>query len=203
MKADQEHTIKSYAIIILAAGSSSRLGRPKQLLAYKGKTLLQHAIDAAKGTDAEKVMVVLGSGRELIANQIDDNQIITLENSNWESGLASSIKAGINELKAICPDIDGAILMVCDQPYTDSSILKSLLDKQADTGNAIVGCTYDDTKGIPALFHSSLFPELLALEGDSGAKKLFEKYKKVSSFVSFKLGGIDIDTSEDYKNLAK
>ncbi|SKB27308.1 nucleotidyltransferase family protein [Daejeonella lutea] len=203
MKAQGDYTIKSYAVIILAAGSSSRLGRPKQLLAYRGKTLLQHAIDSAKATKAKQTLVVLGAVKELINNQIDDKGIVRVDNPNWQSGLASSIKAGINALNSNSPNLDAAILMVCDQPFADATILISLLAKQAETGDAIVGCSYDDTKGIPALFHSSLFTDLLSLEGDAGAKKLFDKYKEVSSFVSFKQGGIDIDTSEDYKNLAK
>jgi molybdenum cofactor cytidylyltransferase len=203
MKSASDFSIKSYGIVILAAGSSSRLGRPKQLLAYKGKTLLQHAIDSAKETDARHILVVLGSGKELIENQIDDHEIHSLENPDWQSGLASSIAAGIKELKVVSPNIDAVLLMVCDQPFADASVLKSLVTKQTESGNAIVGCTYDDTKGIPALFHSSFFAELLALQGDTGAKKLFDKYKEVTSFVSFTDGGIDIDTSEDYKNLPK
>src|SRR6478672_7716742 len=103
MKAQGDYTIKSYAVIILAAGSSSRLGRPKQLLAYKGKTLLQHAIDSAKATKAKQILVVLGAVKELINNQIDDKGIVRVDNPNWESGLASSIKAGINALTSKLP----------------------------------------------------------------------------------------------------
>ena len=195
--------VRNYAIIILAAGSSSRLGSPKQLLTHRGKTLLQHSIDSAKEVGSDQVIVVLGSSRALIENNIRNGEIVIVENSNWESGIASSIKAGINALINISPDIDAIILMVCDQPFADAEILKALISEQAESGKAIVGCLYDNTKGTPAIFHSSLFPELLSLEGDSGAKKLFEKYKEVASFVSFKNGGIDIDTSEDYKNLPK
>lgn len=195
--------VTSYAIIILAAGSSSRLGSPKQLLTYKDKTLLQNSIDSAKQIGSGKVIVVLGSNKELIENEINDEGIILIQNQNWASGIASSIKAGIEALKVSSPDIDAIILMVCDQPFADAKTLKALLVKQVESGKAIVGCRYENTTGTPALFHSSLFPELLSLEGDSGAKKLFEKYNEIASFVSFKNGGIDIDTSEDYKNLLK
>ena len=195
--------VSRYATIILAAGSSSRLGSPKQLLIHREKTLLQNSIDTAKLINSDQIIVILGSNRALIKNEINAEEIVLIENQNWESGLASSIKAGIEALKIISPDIDAIILMVCDQPYADAEVLKSLLTKQVETGRALVGCMYENTKGIPALFHSSLFPELLSLDGDSGAKKLFEKYNKVASFISFKDGGIDIDTLEDYKNLAK
>lgn len=196
-------SVSSFAIIILAAGGSSRLGRPKQLLSYRGKTLLQHSIDSAKEAGSRQVIVVLGSGKELIENKINSSGIEIAENSNWESGISSSIKAGINALNNLAPDVDALILMVCDQPFTDSNILKKLLSKQRESGKAIVGCSYENTKGTPALFHSSFFPELLSLTGDSGAKKMFEKYEEVASFVSFQDGGIDIDTSEDYRNLPK
>ena len=195
--------VESYAIIILAAGNSSRLGSPKQLLTYTGKSLLQLAIDKAKENGPDQVIVVLGSSMQLIESKISTEDITIVENTNWESGLASSIQAGINALKKISNDIDAIILMVCDQPFVDAKILKALIHEQAESGHAIVGCKYDDTKGIPALFHKSIFPELLSLEGDTGAKKLFEKYKDVASFVYFQDGGIDIDTSEDYKNLTK
>lgn len=195
--------VKNYAVIILAAGRSSRLGSPKQLLPYHGKTLLQHSIDNAKEIGSNQVVVVLGSGKELIENKINSEGIMIVENSHWESGIASSIKIGINTLTKILPNIDAAIVMACDQPFADSKILKKLLLKQIESGKAIIGCSYDNTKGIPALFHSSLFPELISLQGDIGAKKLFEKYQDVTSFVPFTDGSIDIDTLEDYKKLPK
>lgn len=204
METNEPHfKIESYSIIILAAGGSSRLGSPKQLLPYSGKALLQKAIDNAKKCEPDQVIVVLGSRKQLIENEINHDGVIIVENQDWESGIASSIRTGINELKNISVNTDAAILMACDQPFADENILQALIQEQARSGNAIVGSSYDNTKGIPALFHKNLFSDLLALEGDSGAKKLFEKYKELASFVSFQKGGIDIDTSEDYKNLTK
>ncbi|MGB4398780.1 MAG: nucleotidyltransferase family protein [Daejeonella sp.] len=195
--------IESYSIIILAAGDSSRLGSPKQLLPFSGKALLQRAIDNAKKCEPDQVIVVLGSRKQLIENEINQDGAIIVENQDWKSGIASSIRTGINELKNISVNTDAAILMACDQPFADENILQALIQEHTRSGNAIVGSSYDNTKGIPALFHKNLFSDLLALEGDSGAKKLFEKYKGLASFVSFQKGGIDIDTSEDYKNLTK
>ncbi|MBC7759333.1 MAG: nucleotidyltransferase family protein [Phormidesmis sp. FL-bin-119] len=204
MKTNEMHfKVESFAVIILAAGNSSRLGSPKQLLPYAEKTLLQHAIDNAKESRANHVIVVLGSRKPLIENKIDHDEIIVVENLNWGSGIASSIKAGVNALKEIPTETDGVILMVCDQPFANAEILKRLVHEQARSGKAIVGCSYQNTKGIPALFHKSTFSKLLSLEGDTGAKKLFEKYKEEASFISFQDGGIDIDTTEDYKNLTK
>ncbi|WP_411273310.1 NTP transferase domain-containing protein [Daejeonella sp.] len=204
MKASEFHfKVENFAIIILAAGNSSRLGSPKQLLTYNGRPLLQLAIDKAKESGPDKVIVVLGSSKQLIESKISNEGIMIVENPDWESGLASSIKSGLRALNNIPTITDAIILMVCDQPFVDAKILKELLSEQAKSGLAIVGSRYEDCIGIPALFHKYMFSELLSLEGDTGAKKLFEKYKKLTSFVSFQHGGIDIDTSEDYKNLTK
>lgn len=197
------YNLENYSVIILAAGRSSRLGQAKQLLAYKGKTLLQHAIDSARQIHPDCITVVLGANKELILDQIKLDDVSVVENPNWESGIASSIKAGLNALARSHPASDGLLIMVCDQPFADSSVLQKLIDAQKETGKAIIGCSYDGTHGTPAFFHSSLFPDLLELTGDSGAKKLFEKYQNQSSFVSFDKGSIDIDTSEDYQNLPK
>ncbi|MEJ7780680.1 MAG: nucleotidyltransferase family protein [Daejeonella sp.] len=195
--------VKKFAVIILAAGSSSRLGSPKQLLHYYDKPLLQNCIDNAKQVQADPVILVLGAYKELIKDQVDTGNMIVIENNNWASGMASSITSAVTALKNDFPDTDGLILMVCDQPYADSGILSQLLLRQKETGKAIVASAYEETTGTPAFFHRSMFTELLGLQGDTGAKKILEKYKNLSANVSFKAGSIDIDTTEDYKNLAK
>lgn len=197
------HTCESFAVIILAAGSSSRLGSPKQLLVYSGKTLLQTCIDNAKQINANPVILVLGANKKLIEDHTDTNGVIVTENGNWKSGIASSITVALSALYNTFPDTDCIILMVCDQPFADSTILNKLLLKQKETGKPIVACKYEGTKGTPALFHRSLFHELAALKGDSGAKVILTKYENESAYISFKAGGIDIDTVEDYKNLSK
>ena len=197
------HTCESFAVIILAAGSSSRLGSPKQLLVYSGKTLLQTCIDNAKQINANPVILVLGANKKLIEDHTDTKGVIVIENDNWKSGIASSITVALSALYNTFPDTDYIILMVCDQPFADSTILNKLLLKQKETGKSIVACKYEGTKGTPALFHRSLFHELAALKGDSGAKVILTKYENESAYVSFEAGGIDIDTVEDYKNLSK
>jgi molybdenum cofactor cytidylyltransferase len=195
--------IENYSVIILAAGQSSRLGQPKQLLPYRGKTLLQHTIENALRIDAESVLVILGANNSLIRKEITYPNISIIENPYWESGIASSIKLGLNALLNMNPKTDAILLMVCDQPFIESAVLQRLLDAQNNTGQPIIGSSYDNTYGIPALFHSTLFPDLMELNGDHGAKKLFDKYKHQSFFVPFDKGGIDIDTDEDYEKLAK
>lgn len=201
--APQDCQSSCIAIIILAAGRSARLGSPKQLLSYRGKTLLQHSIDTALESQASPILVVLGSGKDTIEKELTQSQIFILENSCWESGMASSISCGINNLKIIAPESEAAILMVCDQPFVNATLLNDLINKHKKSGQYIVASSYENTMGTPALFHKSLFSELSALEGESGAKSLIKKYNQQTGFVSFDQGSIDIDTRENYKNLPK
>lgn len=193
----------SIAVIILAAGRSARLGSPKQLLSYRGKTLLQHTIDTALESQASPILVVLGSGKDAIKKELEQKQVFILENSSWESGMASSISCGITNLQELAPESKAAILMVCDQPFVDAKLLNNLITKHKDTRQSIVASSYANTLGTPALFHQSLFSELLVLEGESGAKSLIKKYSLQTGFVSFDQGSIDIDTRENYRNLPK
>lgn len=200
---DQNYTAKNIALIILAAGKSSRLGSPKQLLKYQGKNLLQHSIDVALGSNAAPVLLVLGSESDEIKKQLNKDRIILIENPDWESGMASSIKYGINKILTGFPEKEAVIIMVCDQPYVSSDLLNKLISAYQASGKNIIASRYDQILGTPALFHKTMFAELTALEGDRGAKILFNKFSDEIALVDFKDGGIDIDTSEDYKNLAK
>lgn len=194
---------QNIGIIILAAGKSARLGSAKQLLNYRGKNLLQHSIDAALESVAGKVFVVLGSGKEEIEKELEKTNIHIVENPMWESGMASSIQAGIKELKNTLPNAEGVIFMVCDQPYVNAELLNKIIEKHVLTEKIIVASSYADTLGTPTFFHKSLFEELSALLGDLGAKSLIKKYKNQSESVNFDLGSIDIDTRENYLNLPK
>ena len=193
----------SIAVIILAAGRSARLGSPKQLLSYRGKTLLQHTIDTALESQASPILVVLGSRKDAIKKELEQKQVFILENSSWESGMASSISCGITNLQELAPESEAVILMVCDQPFVDAKLLNNLITKHKDTRQSIVASSYANTLGTPALFHQSLFSELLVLEGESGAKSLIKKYSLQTGFVSFDQGSIDIDSRENYRNLPK
>lgn len=201
--APQDSQPFSIAVIILAAGRSARLGTPKQLLSYRGKTLLQHSIDTALESMASQILVVLGSKKDSIKKEIEQTQIFILENSSWESGMASSISCGITNLQIIAPESEAVILMVCDQPFVNAKLLNNLINKHKDSKQFIVASSYANTLGTPALFHKSLFVELLALKGESGAKSLIKKYSQQVGFVSFDQGSIDIDTRENYRNLPK
>ena len=197
------NTKKDCAVIILAAGQSSRLGEPKQLLKYQNKTLLQHAIDAAKQTSIEPIIVVLGSNADPILRKIETSAIHIVKNDNWQSGMASTIRCGIQALQTLDSAIEAAILMVCDQPFVTRDLLSSLIKKQEETDKPIIASQYGDTIGTPALFSKQFFAQLMDLSGDTGAKKIMMQHSDLVDTVSFPQGGIDIDTIDDYEALGK
>ena len=192
-----------YNIIILAAGASTRLGQPKQLLRHNDVNLIQHALDEALAAGAQKVLVVLGSGAEAISENIVKKQAHILNNKNWEEGISSSIKTGVLQSSLLSPSLDAVILMVCDQPYVNAALLKNLVTQHLETGKPIVASLYKDTLGTPVLFQKRFFPELLKLDGDSGAKKIIMDNKEEVQPVRFPLGDIDIDNMTDYETLLK
>jgi len=188
-------------IVILAAGSSSRLGMPKQLLEFDGMSLLNHAIMEAANSNACSVIVVLGAHTDLIANKIDGDIAFIVKNENWSEGMASSVRLGLDTLLSQIPSIDAVIFMTCDQPYITSLVLNDLISTHQQTGKPIVTSNYGEATGPPALFHKSFFPELMELKGDVGAKKIIQQHSDEVATVLFAKGKIDIDTKENYDAL--
>lgn len=187
------------ALIILAAGESARLGRPKQNLVFEGKTLLQRAAETALSTACGPVIVVLGANAEAIRQTISQYPVEIIYNADWPEGIASSIRLGIKELQQK-PGVTSVILMLCDQPLVSATLLNELVEKRADAG--IVACTYENTIGTPVLFSSAYFEELQLLTGNEGAKKILLKHPATVISIPFPLGGVDIDTIEDYGRLS-
>jgi len=189
--------------IILAAGESSRLGTPKQLLKYAGRSLLQHSADAATTSGAHPVVVVLGASADSIKKEIENNKVHVVVNTKWHEGMASSIRCGIKTLLELDPLAEGAIMVLCDQPHITPALLTSLMMTYRETGKLIVACHYRNTFGPPVFFHKTIFPGLLSLKGDVGAKGLISQHASEMELVSFPGGSIDIDTEADYQNLSK
>ena len=196
-----DYIVNSCGIIILAAGASTRFGKPKQLLQYRGKTLLAHAINEAGNSNADAVVVVLGKDANLFKKEIDERKIRVAINSSWEEGMASSLRLGMDTLLKDKPYIDAVIFMVCDQPHISSSILNKLIKTQQKTTKQIVTCNYGDSMGPPALLHKKYFEELMKLSGDAGARKIIQKNMNDVATILFPEGNIDIDTEEDYEKL--
>jgi molybdenum cofactor cytidylyltransferase len=187
-------------LIILAAGESSRLGKPKQNLVYRGKTLLQHAIAAGICSACTPVIVVLGAYADEILPEIEGHAITIVNNPDWQHGMSTSIKSGIAELQKT-DGIDSAIIMLSDQPFADEALLTQLISQHQRSKKGIIACEYNNTLGVPVLFQQKYFAALLKLNGHDGAKKILGLYADDVGSVPFPKGAVDIDTVEDYEGL--
>jgi molybdenum cofactor cytidylyltransferase len=190
------------AIIILAAGNSSRLGRPKQLLPYQGKTLLTHVVTESLAALLKPVVVVTGAYHVEIEDSLQGHPIGLAYNPDWESGMATGIVAGLLKALSIEPHLQAMIVAVCDQPHISAEIFRSMMKRHAESGKGIVACSYSETLGTPVLFGLRYFQELAALSGNSGAKQLLKMYPDDVATVPFPNGNIDIDTAEDFQRLS-
>jgi len=189
----------SISVILLAAGGSSRFGRPKQLLKIGTTSLIRKLADEALACRANEVIVVVGAEADKIRKELEGLDLRIVENKNWETGLSSSIKVGVKA----AGHCDGALLMLCDQPYTGRYLLNEIIDRFQSTEAPAVASEYGQTVGVPALISKSLFPELLKLRGDSGAKSILLNQKEKLERVSFPKGAVDIDTSGDLEALPR
>ncbi|MEA5597856.1 nucleotidyltransferase family protein [Rivularia sp. UHCC 0363] len=188
-------------LIILAAGKSNRMGKPKQLLTYQGSSLISHAVKTGLNSICKPVIVVLGAYVEHIKPQINKFPVQIIENPYWKTGMSSSIHAGITVIKTSHPNLDAVIIALADQPLINQTVFNQLVQSYQETQNIIIASAYDDIIGVPALFDRSLFTELNNLEGDKGAKTLMRKYQDEILTINIPQAAIDIDTPDDYEKL--
>ena len=194
--------MKNTGIILLAAGNSTRMGSPKQLLLYQGKTLLERIIDTSLQVfDNNKIIIVLGANHSEIAFQIKDKITLISVNEEWESGMASSIKSGLQTLLNHFPEMERCFISVCDQPYLSSEVFIEMLKLADYSSKEIIAAEYAGTIGVPALFSKKYFKKLLHLSGEQGAKKIIQQNMDDVNIFTFDEGAIDIDTPSDYENL--
>ena len=187
--------------LILAAGESSRLGQPKQLIQFRGKSLVRRMVDAAKKARCSPIVVVIGSDREEVERELKAEGAIIVENQNWRLGIGTSIRAGVQVLIDNVPDVEAIVLLVCDQPAVDARAIARLITLREKTQRAIVASRYANTLGVPALFDRSCFQELLALDNGTGAKTVILSNRERVTEFPFPEGKIDIDTLDDYEKL--
>ncbi len=181
--------------IILAAGGSTRMGTPKQLLNLQGSSLVCNAVRAAQEGGCDLVCVVTGHAREAVECAVAALRPQFVHNEHWQRGMGSSIRLG---LSAIQP-VSAAILIACDQPAVNSTVIRSLIERHAQTGRSIVASYYADTLGIPALFDASCFAELQQLPDDRGAKSVIHADSMRVAFHDFPSGALDLDSPEDVR----
>lgn len=186
------------AIIILAAGNSSRLGFPKQNVQFQGKTLLERTVLEAKKV-CKNIILVLGA--QDFADFANDDKITVVQNKNWQSGMGSSVKTGITHLYKNHSPVQNIIISVCDQPFISSQIFAALILKKKKSNKNIVACKYQNIFGVPVLFDTKYLQELLQLEDGEGAKTLLQKFGTDIDCIVFEKGYIDIDTLQDVENL--
>ena len=185
--------------VLLAAGESARFGRPKQLLPYRGRSLLRHAIECALGGGCEPVLVVLGARAAEVRSEVEATTARVVLNERWSDGIGGSIAAGVEALRTGWPDARGALLLACDQPRLTPELVRELLGHAQGSGRPIVACEYAGTLGIPAVFDRALHAELASLRGPGGAKGLIESRIDDVLRVPWPGGALDVDRPDDYE----
>lgn len=196
-----DETNKQIGIVVLAAGSSSRMKKPKQLLEFAGATLLRRAASAAVESSCKPVVVVLGANFEKTKAEIEDLPVEICFNENWLSGLSSSIKTGIENLLEIAPNVSAAAFTLADQPFITSRQINRLTEKFYQSKSLIVAAEYDGTIGVPAVFAREIFDDFFELSGDKGAKAIMEKRSEMLKTIDLPEAAFDIDTPRDFINL--
>ncbi|MEY2536926.1 MAG: molybdenum cofactor cytidylyltransferase [Verrucomicrobiota bacterium] len=187
--------------VILAAGASSRMGRPKQVLKYGGQTLVRRAALAAQEAGCNPIVVVTGAHVEGLGEELQGLNLREANNPAWESGMGSSIRAGIQAVVKTNDNVTALILMLCDQPFVTSQVLTRLITAHRETGHEIVASNYGETVGVPALFGREFFAELVRLERETGAKQVIQRHPAQVHLVPFPQGEIDLDTPADFAGL--
>lgn len=186
--------------MLLAAGASTRMGAPKQLLVYEGQTLIRRAVETALATVCRPVVVVLGANAVHVGAELE-LPVIVSRNREWETGMGSSIRAGLEAVLAADVGIDAIVVQLCDQPFVTAELIDTLIERHRETGKTIVGTEYRGTRGVPALFARGLFTELSALSGHEGARQIIRNHPDDTAVVPFVGAAIDIDTPQDYEAL--
>lgn len=188
-------------VIILAAGSSSRLGKPKQLVNFGGKSLLQHVVDEASSCVFTNRLIVYGSSGEAIISSLDLRDFTPVENPDWSEGIGSSIRIGTARAKEMNPSLKHLMFLLSDQPFLTHSIIRRLIDQHSQKKAGITASVYDSCIGVPVIFSQSYFKDLLALKGDQGAKKIILEAENDLQVIDFPMGGFDIDTPDDLRKI--
>jgi molybdenum cofactor cytidylyltransferase len=184
--------------LVLAAGGSSRLGRPKQTLPYNGTTLLGHVLDSAHACGFDQLVVALGGASDEVRAKVDLTGADVVENREYGEGCASSIAAA---LPALDPRCDVLVLMLGDQPGVGPTVVRTLLARHGEAPMAV--SRYEDGRGHPFAFRRSVFPELAELHGDKAVWKMIER--RPNDVVEVRVPGRvppDVDTWADYEALS-
>ncbi len=188
-------------LVILAAGASTRMSRPKQLLLYRGQTLIRRAVESALTSVCRPIVVVIGAHAELVKNELEHLPVLVADNAEWQQGMSSSIRIGIETLITCGEEMEGAVIMLCDQPFVTAGVVNALVEARRKTGKMIVASAYGEARGVPAFFSRQFFPEITALKANDGARQVIANHPDDVATISFAEGAIDVDTPRDYELL--
>jgi len=158
--------------LLLAAGGSKRLGQPKQLVEFEGKTLIRRAAEALIGAGCSPVVVVLGAEIERSQQELGGTDVEIVINDYWESGMGMSIAFGMRSIVAFETLPDAVLISLCDQPHVTAGKLRPFIDTFGRSRTDVIAAHYNDVAGVPALFSAHLFPDLAALTGERGARDI-------------------------------
>ena len=198
---DRSHFNPKVAAVVLAAGGSTRMGQPKQLLTVRGRPMLRSVSEAVCAIGLEQVVVVVGAHRDAVMKALDGLSVTVIVNEEWFCGLSSSLRAGIGALR---PGIEAALVVLADQPALTPELLSTLVDRYRASGAPIVAPVHRGQRGNPVLFDRALFTELMAVEGDTGGRQILKRHEQEVDQVETMDSAIlmDIDTWQDYERLA-
>ena len=195
--------ISNIAVVILAAGDSSRMQRTKQLLPWGDSTLLGTAINAGLESNCEKVFVVLGSEAESIKSRHSDSQVHWLLNTKWKGGMGTSINCAVKHILGSDLIYEGILVMLCDQPYVDAKYLRGMIEVFENSRKGIVATAYKKRSGVPVIFHRKYFNELAGLAGDTGARIIVAEHERDTITMVPNGKEKDLDTFEAYQQALK
>lgn len=190
------------AAILLAAGASTRLGQPKQLIQMGGKSLLLRAAESAIASGASPVMVVLGRDAETFAAELAGLPVLPVTNESWREGMGSSLRCGLEALQREDSSTAAVLLMVCDQPWVTAAHLRELWERYVASGK-VVAVRHGDGPGGPAIFPARYVADLVQVVGDKGARSLLRSLPAAEiELVELPEAGFDLDTPEDLERFA-
>jgi molybdenum cofactor cytidylyltransferase len=190
-----------FGAVILAAGASTRMGTPKQLLSLDGRPLVVRAVEAALASQAWPVVVVLGAHAEKIRPVLARLPVLLADSPAWAEGMAASIRAGMTTLRQFSRALDGALVALCDQPAFSAAVIAQLVAAQRTTGRSIVAAHYSGRQGAPALFLREHFETLAHLTGEEGARALLNGDPSRVASVDLPALAVDLDTPADFAAL--
>lgn len=185
------------SLLLLAAGSSTRMGQSKQLMKIDGQPMLVRTAREALAA-CQDVTVVLGAEAESHRMILRGTRVNTVENNEWQRGMGNTLKFGLTELRNANPGLDAVLIMVCDQPAVTSDHLRKLIERAGRSSKSIIASSYKDTLGVPALFRKQHFGQLAAIADGVGAAKLIREKRDEVEAIALPHGEIDLDTLNDY-----